>query len=97
MKKILTDEQQTIKYLRARVTTLQKEGREFFNNVLFRETRPLWRYDKEKLKNNWNLDDLWERTMAAQALGYNTIIRADDQGIHIDYAKKLPTTRPTLF
>jgi histidinol phosphatase-like enzyme len=38
---------------------------------------------------NWNLQDLLERTKAAQQLGYRVVITADEEGILVQYEKQL--------
>jgi len=90
-------EQRYLKSLRQENAELRKQGHEFFDKILNRDTRVLFTYAKERIGSSWSLEDVWERTMAAQALGFNTIIRADDKGLHIDYAKTLPTARPYRF
>ena len=57
----------------------------------------MWTYPKDKLNVNWNLTDLYERSRAAQTLGYKVIIEATDKGIEIYYAEKLPAYRPFSF
>jgi hypothetical protein len=87
----------TIKFLRKRITDLCKDGNELYNKMLFRETKGLFFYPKEKLRDGFRIDDLYERTIAAQTLGWNVIMEADDKGLHFSYAKKLPGSRPSSF
>ncbi len=67
------------------------------STMLFRETKGLFFYPKENLKTGYTLDDLYQRTIAAQTLGWNVIMEADEKGLHFSYAKKLPTNRPESF
>lgn len=87
----------TIKFLRKRITTLCDEGNTLFNTILCRNFKAMFWYPKEKLNNNWTLDDLYQRTMAAQTLGWDVVLFADEKGLHVRYATQLPTVRPSSF
>lgn len=63
---------------------------EFCSKLQYAHTVSMWRYPKDKLASSWNLTDLYERTMAAQQLGYKVIIEADERGISVKYVKNAP-------
>lgn len=89
----------TIKYLRKRITTLSGEANALFNKILNRRTIGLFLYAKARISahEQWDLDDLYQRTLAAQALGWAVTLHADDEGLHVYYAEKLPVNRPSSF
>jgi len=61
------------------------------DKVQYPHTVFMWRYPKNKLSSTWSLTDLYERTQAAQDLGYQVIITADkSDGLNISYQKKAP-------
>ena len=87
----------TIKSLRHTIATLRVEANKFFDKIICRDTRGMFLYPKNRLKEGWSLTDVYERTTAAQELGWTVILRADADGLHVDYAQKLPTQRPWNF
>jgi hypothetical protein len=42
------------------------------------------------LKHSYRLDDIHQRTLAAQDLGKEVVLIADDAGLHIKYQDKVP-------
>lgn len=65
--------------------------REFCDKLKYRHKIFMWRYPKWQLKDKqFNLMDLWERTSAAEQLGYDVILDATDDGIEVSYIKKVP-------
>jgi hypothetical protein len=61
------------------------------NECIMRGRISMWRYPKDKLsETNWRLADLWERVAAADQLGYDVQLSAKDDGLHVEYVKKLP-------
>ena len=52
-------------------------------------------YKKSDLDNHdaWMMDEVYERTIAAEQLGYDVIIRADNDGLRIMYRTK-PGPKP---
>jgi len=87
----------TIKSLRKNLSSLRQDANGLYNKLICRDTRGMFLYPKNRLKEAWILTDVYERTMAAQELGWNVVLRADADGLHVDYAKKLPTQRPPSF
>lgn len=58
--------------------------------VRYRDERGMWTYPKDKLDEGWDLTHLYERTKAAEQLGYDTQLVAADTGLVVRYVKKLP-------
>ncbi len=72
--------------------TVLKEGvLKFIGQIKFPTQVFLWRYAKEELSDGWNLENIFERTAAANALGYRVEIRAvvsgDKKGLEVWYVK----------
>jgi hypothetical protein len=90
-------EEKQLKMARSQLKQIRQDANEFYNKVVNRRTIGMFLYAKDKIKNSWTLDDLYERTMAAQALGWDVIIKADNEGLHVNYIQRLPTSRPYSF
>lgn len=69
---------------------LMEDIKEFARKVRFRNTINMWHYPKAKLDTGWNLTDLWERTSAAEQLGYDVVLEANENGLTVKYVKKIP-------
>lgn len=82
---------------KARFNSLKREANELYDALSGRRKILMWTYPKEKLGVNWNLQDLWDRTAAAQTLGWDVIIESSVEGIKVYYAAKLPSIRPSSF
>lgn len=65
---------------------------EYCRKVRFRHTKGMWLYPKNRLNDNWNLGELWERVSAAEQLEYDVVLKADAEGLHVKYVKQLPRT-----
>ena len=80
-----------LKQERRRYEALRAEANEYARNVYHVLVTPktMFRYPQEKMNLNWNLQDLLERTKAAQQLGYRVVITADEEGILVQYEKQL--------
>ena len=63
----------------------------FKRKVRFPRTVSMWHYPKGKLTEGWNLLDLYERTKAADQLGYEVVLVAADEGLKVQYVAKRPT------
>lgn len=87
----------TIKSLRKSLSSLRQDANGLYNKIICRKSRGMFLYPKNRLKEAWVLTDVYERTMAAQELGWNVVLRADADGLHVDYAEKLPSSRPMSF
>lgn len=55
-----------------------------------RRTKIMWYYPKNRLTEGWKLVDLYERTRAAEQLGYDVQIEANDSGLQVVYIEKVP-------
>lgn len=97
MRTKLTPDQKRIRELYKTIALLREDGIAFFNKVFHRHTKPFFLYKRENLSTGYTLNDLYQRTHAAQELGYTVILTADDEGLHTAYAEKLPTVRPWRF
>lgn len=81
-----------LKEEKRRYRNLLERAQKYANEVYHvLQTRTImFRYPKESITNSsWNLKDLYERTLAAQQLGYRVILTVDDKGLLVEYEKKL--------
>lgn len=58
--------------------------------VRCRHEKIMWMYPKKRLNEGWNLGDLYERTMAAEQLGYEVRLIANSEGLTVIYKKQVP-------
>ena len=71
-------------------TKLLHKIKEFCFNIKYPYLISMWFYEKNSLKTTqWKLLDLYERAAAAEQLGYEVIIAAEDDGLNVYYRKKL--------
>lgn len=75
-------------------TRLKNELRTWCSAVVCPKRRTMWLYPKNRLHEGWPLKDLWERTMAAQQIGYEVLLTAGDDGLTVTYVEKRPTDLP---
>lgn len=71
-------------------TRLKGICKKYADEVRYPHTRNMWHYPKSRLKEGWTLTDLWERTAAAEQLGYDVVLEAQDKGLLVKYVKKRP-------
>lgn len=75
-----------------RVTPYERlldDVKEFARSVVFATKRTMFLYPKATLKESaWNLEDLYERTKAADQLGYDVRLVAGDDGLKVQYVKR---------
>ncbi len=69
---------------------LLEEIIQFCRKLQFPHEREMFYYPKDKLPGNFRLDDLSERTKAADQLGYDVVLKAEDKGLIVYYRKKAP-------
>lgn len=69
---------------------LLKEITEFCSELRFRHEATMCSVPKSRLGESFSLNDVWERTMAAEQLGYEVHLVADDSGLRFRYKKKGP-------
>lgn len=72
-------------------TRLKKIASEWAVKALYPHARPMWCYPRNKLESkSWCLAALYERTAAAEQLGYDVKLKATDSGLEVKYVKKVP-------
>lgn len=71
-------------------TRLLSQIKEYVHKVKHRRRKIMWRYPKNKLNDTWSLKDLYERTKAAEQLGYEVKLIASDDGLEVFYQKEIP-------
>lgn len=52
----------------------------------------MWTYPKTRINEAWTLGDLYERVRAADQLGYDVQLIANDAGLLVQYVQKRPST-----
>lgn len=62
----------------------------FCFDLQYPHTRTMFFFPKEKLSIGWDLKDVYERTAAAGQLGYDVILEHRENGLFINYRKKMP-------
>lgn len=70
---------------------LLEQFKEFCDDVFYRPNPPMFFYPKNNLKDGWNLVDVYERTAAANTLGFDVMLTAKENGLQVTYIKKLPS------
>jgi hypothetical protein len=69
---------------------LLDDFREYAGKVECRRRKPMFFIPKNRLSEGWRVDDIYERTAAAEQLGYDVILIADLDGLRIRYIEKVP-------
>lgn len=69
---------------------LKEIGMEWANKIKYAHTKTMFYYPKSRLSEKWELRDLFERTAAAEQLGYEVVLEATDLGLEVKYRKKAP-------
>lgn len=69
---------------------LLEAAREFYYSLPHGHKCHMFFWPKNRLRDGWTLHEVWERTQAADKLGFDVIVRADDDGLRMSYRKKLP-------
>jgi len=59
-------------------------------NFKNRRSVTMFHWPKEKMKpeTGWRLDDVYQRVLAADALGYEVVFTANERGMEASYRKK---------
>lgn len=60
----------------------------YLSTVRFPTRKSLWTYPKAKIREGFRLDDLYERTAAADLLGYDTVLKATDEGLVVQLRQR---------
>lgn len=69
---------------------LRLRAKEWATAVLYPHSVGMRFYKKESLANGFRLDDLYERVAAAEQIGYDVVLVAMDNGLHVRYRKRPP-------
>lgn len=69
---------------------LLEDTRDWARKVMYRHSVGMWTYPKAKLTEGYRLDDLYERVQAAEQLGYEVVVVANETGLFVRYVKKIP-------
>ena len=69
---------------------LMEDIKSFCEKVRFRKETVMWEYPKGRLDEGWTLGALYERTVAAEQLGFEVVILAKDGALSVRYRKKVP-------
>ena len=74
-------------------TILLDEIKAWIRKMKYRHTVSMFYWSLENLKPGkvWRLDDVYQRTLAAQSLGYEVVIQADENGMTMKYKEKIET------
>lgn len=72
-------------------TALLEEINAWVRKLKYRHTVSMFYWSLENLEPEkvWRLDDVYQRTLAAQSLGYEVVIEADEKGMAMKYKKKI--------
>jgi hypothetical protein len=69
---------------------LLSEAKKWAFSAKHRHTVSMFWYARAKLGDGWSLTDLYERTKAADQLGFDVRVVAKDDGLHVQYVKRCP-------
>ena len=68
---------------------LLDDVRRFMSDFRHPTRKRLWSYPKDRLGEPWGLSDLYERAAAADLLGYDTVLKADEaEGLVVEFRKR---------
>ena len=67
--------------------------RDYVGKIKYRHKRIMFVFKEVKKRQSYTLDDLYERVIAAEQLGYDAIIETRDGDVVVSYVKKLPDAR----
>jgi hypothetical protein len=63
---------------------------EYVDAVEYRHREDMFKVSKGQLSGPHTMADIFERTMAAQQIGYDVVLRASGEGLLFQYIKKIP-------
>ncbi len=69
---------------------LLDDAQDFARKVKYRHTVKMWHYPKDDLGKAWALTELYQRTAAAEQLGYDVVLEAMTDGLVVRYVKQVP-------
>lgn len=67
---------------------LMQKAMRLASQVKCPQLKRMWFYPKDKLTTGWSLADLNERVQAADALGWDTVLVSDSNGLNVMYRKR---------
>jgi len=67
---------------------LLKDVKDFAWKVKYASRKIMWTYPKARLSEGWSLADLHARVSAADQLGYDVHLIANDEGLVVKYVKR---------
>ena len=67
---------------------LLTRAKELARAVKYPARRVMWTYPKAKINEGWTLGDLMQRVQAADQLGYDVLVRSNDEGLRVEYVKR---------
>lgn len=68
---------------------------EFAYRVVYPKVKPMFFFPKKRLNEAWSLAEVYERTSAANQLGYDVYLSADEDGLRFKYVEKRPERIPS--
>lgn len=66
-------------------SALLDRAQKFRSRVMNPVKNGMWTYPKNRLAEGWALSELYERTAAANQLGYDVKLEATDAGLEVKY------------
>ena len=70
-------------------TRLLGEIREFCSKLKYSHNTTMLKYPLNKLDSGWKLSEVYQRVSAADQLGYEVLLEANDYGLRVYYRKKM--------
>lgn len=69
-------------------TALLEEAKRGFFKFQYPKRKSMFFFEKSKLKTGWTLDEVYQRVSAADTLGWEVILEAKDDGLHMTYRER---------
>jgi hypothetical protein len=69
---------------------LLKQFIKYCDYVEYRDNRKMFLFKRDELLKGYSLSDVYERTRAADQLGFDVILRTDADGLHVEYIRRIP-------
>lgn len=68
---------------------LLEEARKFARNLKCAKRSSMFLIPRKRLGESWTLDDVAERTLAADQLGYDVLVIVTDKDLLFEYRKRI--------
>ena len=62
---------------------------DFCQNIKYRHQKLMFIYPIDKLANTWTMNQLYERVVAADQLGYDVVLKSTNNGLEVHYIKQI--------